>query len=647
MQEIPEENYISPEPEPEQEPPRYRLQLRNGDVFPVDSALEALLPDAGEITTGDVNGILDGEIKSIQSGSARSFAGAGINFCAHWREWPDSVKEGIFLIDGREDALHFCRELDIGRMGAEESAKFNEDEAIRARGDLQRAMRKSREISGVVDDTHDFYQRREVVMDRRAAVFRILAILGTAVSAISISPEEPPAPAKRPFRKSMPSESTPTAAVESKEVPAPFTPFEKVLEASILRFSAKNLTYSDNILDGEETSKHFFGDRFLYTGEYPGEYGGHKQRVHFFKLIGEKSGFVGRNPKNKNRYKTTTLADAVNLLLDTEHLSPDQIKEWIKWMYKESFNIELEIQFIDLEWKEDGSLKTVFYNGKIRPIGVVSVVKTIDGMPVQPGGNFTSAKEVQYCIDNKHRLLLLSGISLYDICVPTELMRTNPKFTLSFKGIKEPFELFASDLEERMDTLEESKTRPYDGSYTSHEGGVRQIRLISRLFKEYDELVGQKFINDKFIKNLAEAILKNVNPDDHAARIKKIVAFVQSVKYRPENAENMDRPGLLTLFNEGGDCNNLVVLFAQLMLASGYKTAVLYTDEAGKKPDGKIHVLAGVSAYYFPNKQKWTVGESGEYWVPVELTDSWGIGEREINQRKECLFHIDKINRPA
>lgn len=429
-------------------------------------------------------------------------------------------------------------------------------------------------------------------------------------------PAEPEKPPTKPAKPVQPVQPTKPAKPEQREIPAAPTPFEQVLAKSEPIFLTETRTYRDNVLSPDAVTHYFLNDSLRYTGQEEVDYGGRRQRAHRFSQIGDKSGFLTKNPASKDAWRSTTLVKVINTLLAVETLSAAKIADWIAFEYQRSFGINFNAQKIKI--KRDGETKAVtgvFYTD---PAGAdieaeVRVAKVMEeSSPTQPGGRLSARKETQKIIGGDGNLLLPSGLSpKHDVVVPVELLKQDAEFTLevnngagiTWKGIR------ASELAARIRRMK-ARARNSIIEQTSKYGRPINFKLLALLLER----------GDSRMKQLAEFLVKEIPADEHAGRIAALFRFVQSLPYVTEYDSDMDREGMLTLFNGGGDCNNVSDLFAELMLASGYDVAFMRVCYRNNKDE--IHVMGGIPQKYFPlAAANWVLDEEPEErWVAIELT---------------------------
>ncbi len=427
-----------------------------------------------------------------------------------------------------------------------------------------------------------------------------------------------------------------TSSTESAEMSRSVKPMEVVLESSRRSFLPDSKTWRDNILRRDAVTHNFLGDKFRYMDKEEGEYKGVKQTLYHFAVIGEKSGQVDAKKGSDKQYLSTSLSDAVNILLESGVVSQDDVKQWIIWMYQRSFGVVLEPRRLQLRWKVANKLDGVFYSAGpgFKNISGIEVVEKMDAGEDQPGGNVSKKREPQNVLGQGNSLLLPTGISpQHDVVVPQSLMRANPEFTLKSANGWEWSGVTAQVLSERIKAFEERVKS----------GGDRKAVGVA-----FGRPVGIEYIaplvdrNDPLIQRLSESILKNIPAQNHQARITAIYRFVQSLPFKTEYDTDVDRPSFITLFNGGGDCNNLTILFNELMLAAGYDTAILWV--AFDKNHYVGHTRGGIPEKYFPGSRSWTMGP--DKWVPIELAGKQFFSPgMEAFGADETTFYIEELRR--
>jgi len=424
---------------------------------------------------------------------------------------------------------------------------------------------------------------------------------------------------------------------EGRETPTELTPFEQVLAKSEPIFLPNTRTYRDNILSPHAVSRYLLNDAFRYTGREDVEYMGHRERANRFSQIGNKSGYLKMNEQGSGEWKNTTLAKAINTILSAESLSDKEIADWVAFEYDRAFQVKFDPNLIKITRDKSNAVASVNYDAPngMNPDVAVQIAEVVnEASSMQPGGRISARRETQKLLGANNRILLPSGLSpQFDIVVPTKLMKRDVSFDLKiiaggieWRGLK------ASDLADRMERLEQ---RVAKNGNRGRDATVYNYKFSYGLIAPLVEK------GDAKIKQLAEFLVKDISANDNLARIGKLVDFVQTLPYRTEYDSDMSREGMLTLFNGGGDCNNVCVLFSELMAALGYDSALLHV--CSKNNADILHVIGGIPAAYAQNPQQtwWLNDKKDEKWAPIELTSKGrAIGEKLVDS---TVFEIEVV----
>jgi len=404
----------------------------------------------------------------------------------------------------------------------------------------------------------------------------------------------------------------------SPEVFKRMTSFETVLTEGNRTLDQQSGIWKDKLLSPFKVSEYLLGDKFIYTGmdnalteATKGQTNG--TNVHNFAIMGSMSRRFGKNGNHKESYKTTTLSDAINNLLDYRRLTDSQIKNWIVYTYYYSFGANLDENLITLTRDpKTNSVVNVEYalpSEKYNEIRLV-VPKIVEDLTSdEKGGNITQVPQTFPLVGRDGRLLLHSGISpMHDLRVPSSHMESNKEVDVKNTGIE--WRLSTLDIANAINWY---KNRLKTVNPEIIHGMVNGRNVGGKSLKQY---INE---NDPFAKELAELLTKDAKTD--AQKIQKITSFVQSLRYIWENDSDENRPLLITLFNDGSDCNNLVVAWASMMHALKLDYAILHTS------DGKdeAHVMGGIPEDTSPKEFKVNPRYRGIF--PVELTDKWPIGQ--------------------
>lgn len=422
--------------------------------------------------------------------------------------------------------------------------------------------------------------------------------------------------------------------------------FEYVLSKGLRHLDPETMTFKDDLLNPDQVTRYLLGGKFRYTGLDNGGYvyKGKKERIHKFALIGEKSGhLIGKRGEGKDLWRTTTLPDALNTMLDTTQLTDQELAEFLAWTYKKSFDVDLDKNRISVVRAKNGTVGHVTYNpqpGFDRIFRIEAVKRMDEVYSLTPGGNVSKEAEPQLVVGNNNRLLLPSGISpKFDFRIPASLLKKSQSFTMNIPDAS--WEINTNDLAQQMREYEASKKLNTSIFTVDVPEFGRKIPIILRA-----SLVMR---NNAYMQQFARFLVKDLPPEDHAGRILRLANFVQDLPYNTEYDTDFDRPGLVILFNGGSDCNNLTKLFAEMMLALGYDTAILWVEE--RKEDYATHTMGGIPKKYFPNAGQtwWNAGQEGleHQWVPIELAGERRLPGEPVEQvfPDSRVFYVEEIRK--
>jgi len=360
------------------------------------------------------------------------------------------------------------------------------------------------------------------------------------------------------------------------------TPYEIVLAEGLRYQDPKSGIWKDRLLAPFKVSEYLLGDKFVYTGidENLTKRGG--ENVHTFAIMGDMSRRYGRNGNHREAYKTVTLPDAINNLLDYRRLSDASVRRWIVDTYNFSFGVRLDESLLKIDRdKSTKAITNVTYN---LPPGFenelrLQVPKTVDDLiPAEKGGNITQVQKTLPLVGAGNRLLLHSGISpMHDLRVPASYMEADKDIPMLIPDGK--WDIRTSDLAHCL-TWYRNRKKQVGTKYVT--GPVRGKQVSARSISAY------LYENDPFARTLAEHVTRNAKTD--AEKIQAITSFVQSLRYIWENDSDEDRPILITLFNDGSDCNNLVMAWISMMHYMQLDYYVIYTSD-GKDEN---HTMGGI-----------------------------------------------------
>lgn len=392
--------------------------------------------------------------------------------------------------------------------------------------------------------------------------------------------------------------------------PRNYEGLQSVLVASLERFDERRNIRTDGIVSKYEVSRLLYGGQFRYTGlaenqtlvagvDYPGE------NIHRFAMIGSRSRHLDRDRNNDRRgdganvFYKTTWADAVNELLNYQGISDEEIKKWIVWTCKHSFNV-VDLDAARLEIVRDPSTKKIL-NVFYRPQSdfskkiLLRMPKEIDGVACDSiEGNFTVEDRYFPILGDYNNLVLQSGVSPdHDLCVPANLM---PLAKIATTNVR--FNAKPDDQREFSITMTTDQLAKAIREYFDKDEEAFKSRVDGRAYgrrSEMRDIGGFVMLEDQFMIDLSNYIVSGAASVQE--KIQKITDFVQGLRYIGENNRDFDRPPLLTLFNDGSDCNNLTILWASLMAAQELEFAILYCPAA---PNTRVaHVLGGVASSDF------------------------------------------------
>lgn len=513
------------------------------------------------------------------------------------------------------------------------------DQADKLRKDLEDAERRLAKTQAAELAATRTFSRRRLLQ---------FATAGLGVGILIGSPRSPVAQAisriaENPSLPDILRPQEPESKVERlRDLPG----LEAVLAASLREKDAQRGTQKDNLIDPFTVLRQFLGGKFWYTGRAKDEEG---QRVHRFAIIGERSKYLDRDGQGKDRFNSTTLSDAINNLLDYERLTDTEIKKWIVFTYKHSFGGEnLQADRITIQRdKKTKKVTGVSYNpqpGFERKI-LLGVPKEIEGVsPSSMQGMPTTKRDYYSILGAGNRLVLQSGISPdHDLYVPANLLDPDKRFKLPI-GKRGPnirpegygqfgsYELSATQLAEAIHWQEE---RTEKNGHARVEGSTSDGRSYS--FASTASFVPT---DSPAIKTIADFLIQTIKDTDReryvqmgitnpkAQEVQRLTEYVQSMDYVWENDNNFNRHPLITLFNEGSDCNNKTILWSALLAARKHDHAILYI--ANRKYSYMSHVLGGIDASIIPppaqNDTSSGVVKKFRRFAVVESTSPFSLG---------------------
>lgn len=375
-----------------------------------------------------------------------------------------------------------------------------------------------------------------------------------------------------------------------------------VLASSLDYFDTSRRTLRDPLLKADAVSEAFLDNRFHYTGQAkkPKEADSpfKDQRIHTFTVIGNRSSYY--NAQGQDRFDDTYLNHAINTLLDVKNLSDEQIKEWIVFNYQRAFSVTLEASRIMLT--RSSRTQEVSYVTYNPPAGFrnsmrINFARAMEDVsPFKPGGSITTDEKVVPILASDNRLILQSGVSPdHDLQVPENLLELDKTCTrpLGKEGGFGTIEMTATELASAIHRYHQIIDEGLDQSVLpySSDGRQHQVKLCSPFVDESDPIV----------RRVARQLLTRNTLAKEATEI--FTAFVQGTPYRRENDADHDRPAACTIFNNGSDCNGLVILWSNLATACKLPHALVYFVD--KDPQSrKAHVTVGVDGRLAPTPEE-------------------------------------------
>lgn len=259
----------------------------------------------------------------------------------------------------------------------------------------------------------------------------------------------------------------------------------------------------------------------------------------------------------------------------------------------------------------------------------------------------TTKRDYYSILGADNRLILQSGVSPdHDLYVPANLLDTDKKFRMPL-GKRRPhykdgygdfgsYELSALHIAQAIHWQE---GRTEKNGQTKVEGNTSDGRSYS--FRSTASFVPT---DNSIIKEVADFLIRTMTDidrqryramgitDPKAQEIQRLTEYVQSMDYVWENDNNFDRHPLITLFNEGSDCNNKALLWSSLLTARRHDHVLLYIPN--RKYSHSSHVLGGLDASVMPPAQsdgRGRVARQFRQFVAVESTGSFPVGTTFLN----------------
>jgi len=137
--------------------------------------------------------------------------------------------------------------------------------------------------------------------------------------------------------------------------------------------------------------------------------------------------------------------------------------------------------------------------------------------------------------------------------------------------------------------------------------------------------------DDEYLGLLCDKLSQAKVESDWSGKIDFMLAFVQSLKYAPDEVTGFDeypRYPIETLAEEGGDCEDTSILFASIVGQLGYGCVLLRFDVSRHMAAG-VRISGGVIADWPKGYSLTYYEDDGKYYAYCETTGSgWEIGEK-------------------
>jgi len=148
--------------------------------------------------------------------------------------------------------------------------------------------------------------------------------------------------------------------------------------------------------------------------------------------------------------------------------------------------------------------------------------------------------------------------------------------------------------------------------------------------RDYSEYVKDSH-DDQYLALLCDKLSQAEVESDWSGKIDFVLAFVQSLKYAPDETTGFDeypRYPIETLVEEGGDCEDTSILFASIVGELGYGTVLLRFDDSRHMAAG-VRISEDVIADWPKGYSLTYYQDEGKYYAYCETTGSgWRIGEK-------------------
>lgn len=366
------------------------------------------------------------------------------------------------------------------------------------------------------------------------------------------------------------------------------TSFGRILIQSEREKDPKTDTYRSRLLEPEAVTKHFLKGKLVHTAVEVDQDG---QNLYHFSILGSKSGYWKDGQKVAPVVKTA--AEVAEIVIDPLHRNSQEITEWLTWLYKKNGWGDLDGAGLKVEVDPKGKVRILAVNYTDDTKTILDVAADVERNQghISHKNAITKEREFQPLANAAHTLLIPSGIApLHDVVVPEKYLIQNPQFELPLGDGKK-----VSVSVERLDqvVLTYLALRSY-----------AQNHLITEMIPKDDSTI------DQITKSLIKPTMTT------AQKYLALGQYIQTTtNYRSELDADENRPGLVTLFNGGSDCNNRSVLFVEMASHGDLPVALVSMDNTNpEKYEG--HMRAGIPAKYFPGLK--TI-DSKKQWVSYEM----------------------------
>jgi len=161
--------------------------------------------------------------------------------------------------------------------------------------------------------------------------------------------------------------------------------------------------------------------------------------------------------------------------------------------------------------------------------------------------------------------------------------------------------------------------------------------------RDYSEYVKDSH-DDQYLASLCSKLSQADAASDWSGKIDFVLAFVQSLKYAPDETLGYDeypRYPIETLVDEGGDCEDTSILFAAIVRELGYGCVLLRFDESRHMAAG-VRISSDVIADWRKGYALTYYEDDGKFYAYCETTGSgWRIGEKPdwVTDKAAAVIH--------